>query len=106
MLNYLKLLTRSSETEKAYLKGIKHFVKAFEIEDLDIFIKEIKEGKNDANKVCEEWALKLSSSGAAPKTISVWASALRKLFESNDVELKKKIRIKNFAVNEPHMPSF
>jgi len=105
MLNYLKLLTRSSETEKAYLKGIKYFMKTFEIEDLDIFIKEIKEGKKDANKVYEEWVLKLSSSGAAPKTVSVWASALRKLFESNDVELKKKIRIKNFAVNESMLPS-
>jgi integrase len=105
MLSHLKLLTRSSHTENAYLKGLKYFVKAFGVEDLDTFIEQAREGKIDANKVYEEWVLKLSSSGVAPKTVGVWSSALRKLFESNDVELKKRIRIKSFNVNESTLPS-
>ncbi|MGC8935672.1 MAG: hypothetical protein ACP5LN_10980 [Thermoproteota archaeon] len=60
MLDSLKLLTRSHATEQTYLNGVKYFMKAYGIEDLDAFVNEVKEGKRDANEVYKDWVLRLS----------------------------------------------
>jgi len=105
MLRELDLLSRSDKTKKTYLQGLKYFMKAFEIDDLDRFVQEIKSGKISADEVYKEWIITLNSSGFAPKSINAWRSALRKLFEANDIEIKKRIAMKVYTINESVLPS-
>ncbi|OYT41462.1 MAG: hypothetical protein B6U78_02960 [Candidatus Aenigmarchaeota archaeon ex4484_224] len=105
LLAETRLLTRSKNTELTYLKGIKKFVEIFGIEDLDKFVEELKKDQAKANEIYKEFALKLASLELAPKTIRSWVSALKKLFSSNGIEVKKKIAMKVYTVHEDILPS-
>ncbi|MEM1547385.1 MAG: site-specific integrase [Candidatus Methanomethylicia archaeon] len=104
MVNDLKLLTRSVETEKAYLKGLWKFMRVYGINDLDEYVEDIRRS-GSVDEVYKSWITYLSSTGLAPKTVSVWSSALRKFFDSNNIEVKRRVRIKTFVINESALPS-
>jgi site-specific recombinase XerD len=105
MIGELKLLTRSYNTEKTYLKGLRQFFRHFDIEDPDAFIESIKSGGKDANEVYRDFVVKLASSNLAPKSVAAWSASLKKFFSSNGIEITRKVPIKIYNVHEDSLPS-
>ncbi len=104
LLGELKLLTRSKNTENTYLKGIKKFVEYFGIKDLDKFIEEVKRNK-EADEYCKKFMIYLASQNLAPKTIGAWSSAIKKLFETNGIQLNRKMKVRMYTIHEDILPS-
>lgn len=105
MLGELKLLTRSKNTEKTYLKGLVAFARIFNINDFDEFVEKIKNGELDANEVYRDFVVELASINLAPKSVNTWAASLKKFFSANGIELDKRIPIKVYNVHEDYLPS-
>lgn len=105
MLGELKLLTRSSNTEKTYLKGLNSFIETMKIENLDILIDELKNSKKDPDEVYKEYVLKLANREVAPKTVGAWASSVKKLFAANGIDLKRNVSIKIYNMHEDVLPA-
>lgn len=105
MIGELKLLTRSQNTEKTYIKGLLNFFKKFGVTDPDAFIQEIKSGKSDPNEVYRDFVVKLASSELAPKSVAAWAASLKKFLSANGIEVTRKVPIKVYNVHEDSLPS-
>lgn len=105
MLGELKLLTRSINTEKTYLKGLNSFVEMMKIENLDDFLEGLKKGNMDSNEVFKEYVIKLANRNVAPKTVGAWAASIKKLFAANGIVLNKNLPIKIYNVHEDILPS-
>lgn len=105
MLGELKLLTRSENTEKTYLKGLTAFVNSMNIENLDEFVEKIKSQTIDSNQVHKDFIINLANRNLAPKTVGAWSASLRKFLVSNDIEVKGLTQIKIYNVHEDVLPS-
>ena len=105
MLGELKLLTRSLNTEKTYLKGLNSFVVMMKIENLDTLIEELKKNSKDPDEVYKEYVLKLASSEVAPKTVGAWSASVKKLFVANGIDLKRAVPIKIYNIHEDVLPA-
>ncbi|MDI6807257.1 MAG: site-specific integrase [Candidatus Aenigmarchaeota archaeon] len=105
MLGDLKLLTRSKNTEKTYLKGLKEFVRSFKIDNLDAFVQQLKSGEKNPNEVYKEFVISLANKELAPKTVGAWSSSLKKFFLANGIELKQEPSIKIYNIHEDLLPS-
>lgn len=105
MLGELKLLTRSENTEKTYLKGLGYFVKTMQIDNLDDFVEKIKSQTIDPTEVHKDFVISLANKNLAPKTVSAWSASVRKFLLSNGIELKGTVQIKIYNVHEDTLPS-
>lgn len=105
MLGELKLLTRSSNTEKTYLKGLNSFVGIMKIENLDSLIDELKNNSKDPDEVYKEYILKLANREVAPKTVGAWSASVKKFFAANGIELKRAVPIKIYNIHEDILPA-
>ncbi|MBU5536995.1 MAG: site-specific integrase [Candidatus Aenigmatarchaeota archaeon] len=105
MLGELKLLTRSENTEKTYLKGLGYFVKTMNINNLDEFIENIKTKTLNPDEIYKNFVISLANKNLAPKTVGAWSAALRKFLLSNGIELKNTPQIKIYNVHEDTLPS-
>ncbi|MCD6371242.1 MAG: tyrosine-type recombinase/integrase, partial [Candidatus Aenigmarchaeota archaeon] len=104
MLGELKLLTRSENTERTYLKGIKRFVEYFKVKNLDDFLREVRKQGN-GEEIYRDFVLYLASLELAPKTIASWSSAVKKLLKTNEIEIKRDVKIRVYNVHEDVLPS-
>ena len=105
MLGELKLLTRSENTEKTYLKGLCAFTKTMEIDNLDEFVEKIKSQTIDADDVHKGFVINLANKNLAPKTVGAWSASLRKFLLANGIELKRTTQIKIYNIHEDTLPS-
>lgn len=105
MLGELKLLTRSENTEKTYLKGLNYFVKTMNIDNLDEFVEKIKSQSIDPNEIHKDFVINLANRSLAPKTVGAWAASIRKFFLANGIELKRTVQIKIYNIHEDTLPS-
>ncbi len=105
MLGELKLLTRSENTEKTYLKGLLSFVNIMNIGNLDDFVEKIKSQTIDVNAAHKDFVINLANKNLAPKTVGAWSAALRKFLLANGAELKNTTRIKIYNIHEDILPS-
>ena len=105
MIGELKLLTRSQNTERTYLKGLSSFFKRFDIQNPDEFIEKIKSGGMDPNETYRDFVVKLASSELAPKSVAAWAASLKKFLSANGIEITRKVPIKVYNVHEDTLPS-
>ncbi|MGC9200558.1 MAG: tyrosine-type recombinase/integrase [Candidatus Aenigmatarchaeota archaeon] len=104
MIGELSLLTRSENTKLTYLKGLKKFVEYKQIQNLDLFIQEVKEKKNQ-DEIFKEYALHLANKNLAPKSVAAWISALKKYFEANGLNITVDIPLKVFSIHEDNLPN-
>ncbi|MEM0233235.1 MAG: site-specific integrase [Candidatus Nezhaarchaeales archaeon] len=104
MLEDISLLSRSMKTRETYLQAIYYFMKYCGYDDLDKLMEEMREGRVDAGEVYRQYAVKLTSTGFAPKTVSIWLTGLKKLFRSNGVRVEEKVKVKTYVVNESMLP--
>ncbi|MBI2547030.1 MAG: site-specific integrase [Candidatus Aenigmarchaeota archaeon] len=105
MLGELKLLTRSENTEKTYLKGLVSFTKAMSIENLDEFVEKIKSQTIDANEIHKDFVVNLANKNMAPKTVGAWAASIKKFLSSNGIDLTRTVPIKVYNIHEDTLPS-
>ncbi|MBI2542969.1 MAG: site-specific integrase [Candidatus Aenigmarchaeota archaeon] len=105
MLGELKLLTRSSNTEKTYLKGLVSFVNTMNITNLDELVSNIKNGSTDSSEIYKNFVLNLANKNFAPKTVGAWSASVKKFFSANGIELKHTIPVKMYNVHEDKLPS-
>ncbi len=105
MLGELKLLTRSDNTAKTYMKGVNLFVKTMEIDDLDVFVEKLKVKSIDPDEVYKSFVINLANKNMAPKTVGAWGASVRKFFTSNGIELKRTVPMKMYNVHEDTLPS-
>ena len=105
MLGELKLLTRSENTEKTYLKGLNCFVQTMNIGNLDEFVEKIKSQSINPDEMHKDFVINLANKNLAPKTVGAWSASLRKFLLSNGVELKRTTQIKIYNVHEDVLPS-
>ncbi len=105
MLGELLLLTRSINTKNTYLKGLKYFSKVMEFDNLDKLVEDIKKGLVDPNQLYKDFLIKMASRNLAPKTVATWAFSLKKFFEANGIEIKEKIKLRQYAIHEDYLPS-
>lgn len=75
------------------------------VENLDELIEKIKDGVINADETYKQYVIRLSSSGLAPKSVTTWSSALRKLFEANDIRLTKRLKVKSYVIHEDILPT-
>ena len=75
------------------------------IDDLDSFIERIRNGEFLPNEIYKQFIINLAQRDVAPKTITTWGSAIKKLFEANGIKIDKEIRVKTFTVHEDKLPS-
>jgi len=104
LIGELSLLTRSENTKKTYLKGLGKFVEYKQIQNLDQFIEEVKQNKNQ-NELVKEFAVYLASKNLAPKTVASWISSLKKFFSANGLKVDVDIPLKVFNIHEDVLPS-
>lgn len=105
MLGELKLLTRSENTEKTYLKGLNCFVQTMNIENLDDFVEKIKNQTINADQIHKDFVINLANKNLAPKTVGAWAASIRKFLLANGIELKRTTKIKIYNIHEDTLPS-
>ncbi len=105
MLGELKLLTRSENTEKTYLKGLNCFAETMNINNLDEFVEKIKSQTLDPNEIHKDFVINLANKNLAPKTVGAWSAALRKFLLANGIELKKAPQIKIYNIHEDTLPA-
>jgi len=105
MLGELKLLTRSENTEKTYLKGLISFVNIMNIDNLDDFVEKIKSQTIDVNTMHKDFVINLANKNLAPKTVGAWSAALRKFLLANGAELRSTTQIKIYNIHEDTLPS-
>ncbi len=105
MLGELKLLTRSDNTEKTYLKGLTCFIKTMNIQNLDEFVAKAKSSEINADDVHREFVINLANKNLAPKTVGAWAASVRKFLLSNGIELKRSTQIKIYNIHEDTLPA-
>ena len=104
MLGELKLLTRSENTEKTYLKGLNCFVQTMNIGNLDEFVEKIKTQSINPDEIHKEFVISLANKNLAPKTVGAWAASLRKFLMANGIELKRTTQIKIYNIHEDTLP--
>ncbi len=104
MLGELKLLTRSENTEKTYLKGLNCFVQTMSIGNLDEFVEKIKSQSLNADEIHKDFVINLANKNLAPKTVGAWAASLRKFLLANGIELKRTTQIKIYNIHEDSLP--
>ncbi|MBI1978534.1 MAG: site-specific integrase [Candidatus Aenigmarchaeota archaeon] len=105
MLGELKLLTRSENTERTYLKGLNSFVQTMNIDNLDEFVEKIKSQTLNASEVHKDFVISMANKNLAPKTVGAWSAALRKFLLANGIELKNTTQIKIYNIHEDTLPS-
>lgn len=105
MVGELKLLTRSENTEKTYIKGLSSFFAHSGIQNPDEFVEKIKSGSIDANEAYRDFVVKLASAELAPKSVSSWSAALKKFLSANGIEVTRKVPIKVYNIHEDTLPS-
>jgi hypothetical protein len=105
MLEDISLLSRSAKTKYTYLQALHYFVRHCGFDDLDVLMEDIKGGKLDPEEIYRQYAVRLTSAGLAPKSVSIWLTGLKRLFTSNGIRLKGRIRLKGYVVNESVLPS-
>lgn len=109
MLDSLSLLTNSQATRNSYRLGLKTFMDLMKINDLDRMIANLKnpdiKGVVSADEIYQNFAIKLTKSGYAPKTIQGWLCPIKKLFVDNEIPLKKRHPLKTFTIHESVLPS-
>lgn len=105
MLGELKLLTRSENTEKTYLKGLNCFIETMKIGNLDDFVDKIKSQALNPDDIHKEFIINLANKNLAPKTVGAWSASVRKFMLANGVELKRTTQIKIYNVHEDILPS-
>lgn len=105
MLGELKLLTRSDNTAKTYLKGVNLFAKTMKIDDLDGFVEKLREKSLDPEETYKDFVIALANQNMAPKTVGAWGASVKKLFLSNGIDLKGKVTMKMYNVHEDTLPS-
>ena len=105
MLGELKLLTRSENTEKTYLKGLNCFIETMKIENLDDFIEKIKSQALNPDDIHKEFVINLANKNLAPKTVGAWSASLRKFLLANGVKLNGTTQIKIYNIHEDVLPS-
>ncbi len=105
MLGELKLLTRSENTERTYLKGLNAFVQTMGIDNLDEFIEKTKSQTINADEIHKDFVINLANKNLAPKTVGAWSASIRKFLSSNGIELKNTTQIKIYNVHEDTLPS-
>lgn len=105
MVGELKLLTRSENTEKTYIKGLSQFFNQNGNSNPDELIQKIKSGEIDANEVYRDFIVKLASANLAPKSVASWAAAVKKYLAANGIEVTRKVPIKVYNMHEDTLPS-
>lgn len=105
MLGELKLLTRSENTEKTYLKGLNYFVQTMKVDNLDEFVEKLKAQAIDPDEIHKNFVLSLANKNLAPKTVGAWSASLRKFLLANGIELKRTTQIKIYNIHEDSLPS-
>ena len=95
---------RSEHTVVSYLKGIRKFIAIMGIDDVDGFIERLRLGDSDPGEVYREFVARLSGAGYAPKSVAVWAMGVKRWFQANGVEVRKRIRLKTPAIYTPELP--
>lgn len=105
MIGELKLLTRSQNTEKTYIKGINRFLNHSETKNPDELIEKIKSGAINADEVYRDFVIKLATANLAPKSVASWAAAVKKFFAANGIDVTRKVPIKVYNVHEDSLPS-
>jgi len=104
MIGELSLLTRSENTKRTYLKGIAKFIQYKGIENLDLFVEEVKQKQNQ-NEVVKDFAIYLAGKNLAPKSVAAWVSSLKKFFTANGLKVDVDIPLRIFNVHEDVLPS-
>ncbi|MBI4894137.1 MAG: site-specific integrase [Candidatus Aenigmarchaeota archaeon] len=105
MMGELKLLTRSANTEKTYLKGLRQFFRHLGVENPDELVENMKSGRRDANETYRDFVVKLASSNLAPKSVAAWSASLKKFLSANGIEVTKKVPIKVYNIHEDSLPT-
>lgn len=105
MLGELKLLTRSENTERTYLKGLNAFAQTMNIDNLDDFVEKVKTNAIDASQTHKDFVISLANKNLAPKTVGAWSASLRKFLLSNGIELKTTTQIKIYNIHEDTLPA-
>jgi len=105
MFYELNLLTRSQNTLNTYKKGLSCFMEVMNVNDLDVLISDIKNGKFNPNELYKNFLLELAKKNVAPKTIITWSSALKKFFKANDIKIDEDIKIRAFNIHEDILPT-
>lgn len=105
MVGELKLLTRSENTEKTYIKGLSQFFNHNGSLNPDELIQKIKTGELDANEVYRDFVIKLASANLAPKSVASWAAAVKKYLGANGIEVTRRVPIKVYNIHEDTLPS-
>ena len=105
MLGELKLLTRSENTEKTYLKGLNCFVETMKIDNLDDFVDKIKSQALNPDDVHKEFVINLANKNLAPKTVGAWSASVRKFLLANGIKLNGTTQIKIYNIHEDTLPS-
>ncbi len=105
MLGELKLLTRSENTERTYMKGLVSFANSMNIQDFDDFVTKVKNQEINADDVHKDFVITLANKNLAPKTVGAWSASLRKFLLSNGIDLKRRTQIKIYNIHEDVLPS-
>ncbi len=104
MLDDVRLLTRSLRTERTYLAGIRLFIQFGDIKDLDSWIEEARAGRVNAYESYRGFASMLVSNGYSPNSIAAFCTGVKKLLESNGVEVGRRPKIKVYTLSESMLP--
>lgn len=81
---------RSEATKATYECGFDAFARCFRIQSVDLLVAKIKSGELDAYSTLDKFVGWLTSEGAAPKTIWIYAGAVKSLLEHEDVLLDRR----------------
>jgi site-specific recombinase XerD len=103
MLGELGLLTRSENTKKTYLRGIAKFVSYRQIQNLDLFVEEVRQ-KGNQNEIVKDFAVYLASKNLAPKSVAAWLSSLKKFFAASGLKVDINLPLRIFNVHEDVLP--
>jgi integrase len=81
---------RSEATKATYECGLDAFARCFQVQSVDLLVAKIKSGEVDAYVTLDKFVGWLTAEGAAPKTIWIYAGAVKSLLEHDDVQLDKR----------------
>jgi hypothetical protein len=94
VVDYLERTGRRSEATRAtYACGLGAIASCFDVQSGDLVVAKIRSGELDAYSTLDKFVGRLSADGAAPRTIWIYAGAVKSLQEHDDVLLdSRKLR--------------
>lgn len=81
---------RSEATRTTYACGLDAFARCFGVQSVDLLVAKIKSGELDAYNTLDKFVGRLSAEGAAPKTIWIYAGAVKSLLEHEGILLHRR----------------